>query len=85
MIKGGCVGCKKRVLVLRKSLLTRQSRRALEALTSGSLIPLPRWVTVDSRPLKRKINSSEDFLLSREWPKLTRMMKELMRKLDRSD
>jgi large subunit ribosomal protein L3e len=32
MIKGGCVGCKKRVLVLRKSLLTRQSRRALEAV-----------------------------------------------------
>ena len=30
MIKGGCVGCKKRVLVLRKSLLTRQNRRALE-------------------------------------------------------
>merc|ERR1712039_951124 len=30
MVKGGCVGCKKRVLVLRKSLLTRQSRRALE-------------------------------------------------------
>merc|ERR1719183_3458314 len=32
MVKGGCVGCKKRVLVLRKSLLTQQSRRALEAV-----------------------------------------------------
>jgi len=32
MIKGGCVGPKKRVLVLRKSLLVRQSRLATETI-----------------------------------------------------
>jgi large subunit ribosomal protein L3e len=32
MIKGGCVGPKKRVLVLRKSLLIRQSRQASETI-----------------------------------------------------
>ena len=32
MIKGGVVGCKKRVLVLRKSLLTKQRRQALEEI-----------------------------------------------------
>jgi large subunit ribosomal protein L3e len=33
MIKGGCVGTKKRVLILRKSLLAQTSRRALEQIT----------------------------------------------------
>jgi large subunit ribosomal protein L3e len=33
MIKGGCVGTKKRVLVLRKSLLAQTSRRALEQIS----------------------------------------------------
>merc|ERR1711971_322421 len=54
MIKGCCIGPKKRALTLRKSLLTTPRRGLLRSLTSSLSTPPPSSVTEDSRPTPRR-------------------------------
>merc|ERR1712210_310008 len=54
MIKGCCVGPKKRVLTLRKSLLVHTKRKALEEIKLKFIDTSSRWVMVVSRPRRTK-------------------------------
>merc|ERR1712083_1227935 len=50
MIKGCCIGPKKRTLTLRKSLLTHTKKRLWRRSTSSSSTPAPSSATGGSRP-----------------------------------
>merc|ERR1712154_690537 len=54
MIKGCCIGPKKRLLTLRKSLLTHTKRELWRRSTSSSSTPPPSLVTDGSRPTPRR-------------------------------
>merc|ERR1711918_78177 len=59
MIRGCCMGPKKRVLTLRKSLLTHTKKRALEKINLKSSTPPPSLATEGSRPMPRRLPSSD--------------------------
>merc|ERR1712006_41312 len=57
MIKGCTIGPKKRVLTLRKSLLTHTKKRALEKINLKSSTPPPSLAAEGSRPMPRRLPS----------------------------
>merc|ERR1712146_667702 len=54
MIKGSCMGVRKRAIVLRKPLITHTKRMIWKRLLSSLSILLPRLVTVGSRLSRRR-------------------------------
>merc|ERR1711920_1080584 len=54
MIKGCCIGPKKRALTLRKSLLTHTIRELWRTCSSSSSTPPPSSATAGSRPTRRR-------------------------------
>merc|ERR1712031_129879 len=53
MIKGSCMGVRKRPIVLRKPLLTHYKRKDLEQINLKSIDTTSKSVTVDSRPSRK--------------------------------
>merc|ERR1711963_946576 len=57
MIKGSCMGVRKRPIVLRKPLLTHYKRKDLEEINLKSIDTTSKLDTVDSRPSKKNESS----------------------------
>merc|ERR1719150_2064169 len=57
MIKGCCIGPKKRALTLRKSLLTHTKKRALENVQLKFIDTTSSSATAGSRPTRRRLPS----------------------------